>query len=55
MIYIATTTINKSTEALRRFDKSKNCKVIIALDNGYRFIDRVWWCFGINTGKDSVL
>ena len=32
MIYIATTTINKTTEALKRFDKSKNCKVIIALD-----------------------
>tara|TARA_B100000900_G_C20546526_1_gene702822 strand:+ start:44 stop:970 length:927 start_codon:yes stop_codon:yes gene_type:complete len=32
MIYIATTTINKTTETLRKFDKSKNCKVIIALD-----------------------
>ena len=32
MIYIATTTINKTTETLKRFDNSKNCKVIIALD-----------------------
>ena len=32
MIYIATTTINKTTETLKRFDRNKNCKVIIALD-----------------------
>ncbi len=32
MIFIATTTINKTTETLRKFDKFKNCKVIIALD-----------------------
>ena len=32
MIYIATTTINKTTETLRRFDNYKNCKLIIALD-----------------------
>ena len=32
MIYIATTTINKTTETLKKFDKFKNCKVIIALD-----------------------
>ncbi len=32
MIFIATTTINKTTETLRRFDKSNKCKLIIALD-----------------------
>ena len=32
MIYIATSTINKTTETLKRFDKYKNCKLIIALD-----------------------
>ena len=32
MIYIATTTINKPTKALRRFAKNKNCKLIVALD-----------------------
>ena len=32
MIFIATTTINKTTETLKRFDKSNKCKLIIALD-----------------------
>ena len=32
MIYVATTTINKTTETLKKFDKSNICKVIIALD-----------------------
>ena len=32
MIYIATTTINRPSVALKRFAKNKNCKVIIALD-----------------------
>jgi hypothetical protein len=32
MIYIATTTINKPTEALRKFAKNSNCKLIVALD-----------------------
>ena len=32
MIYIATTTINKPTEALKKFAKNKKCKLIVALD-----------------------
>ena len=32
MIYIATTTINKPTEALKKFASNKNCKLIVALD-----------------------
>ena len=32
MIYIATTTINKPTKALRLFAKNNNCKLIVALD-----------------------
>ena len=32
MIYIATTTINKATKALRLFAENKNCKLIVALD-----------------------
>jgi len=32
MIYLATTTINKPTEALKKFAKNKNCKLIVALD-----------------------
>ncbi len=32
MIYIATTTINKPTKALKSFAKNKNCKLIVALD-----------------------
>lgn len=32
MIYIATTTINKPTKALKVFAKNKNCKLIVALD-----------------------
>ena len=32
MIYIATTTINKPTEALKKFANNKNCKLIVALD-----------------------
>jgi hypothetical protein len=32
MIYIATTTINKPTEALKKFAKNKECKLIVALD-----------------------
>ncbi len=32
MIYIATTTINKPTKALKIFAKNKNCKLIVALD-----------------------
>ena len=32
MIYIATTTINKPTLALRKFAKNNNCKLIVALD-----------------------
>tara|TARA_B100001939_G_scaffold347397_1_gene368898 strand:- start:2264 stop:3181 length:918 start_codon:yes stop_codon:yes gene_type:complete len=32
MIYIATTTINKPTKALKLFAKNKNCKLIVALD-----------------------
>ena len=32
MIYIATTTINKPTLALKKFAKNKNCKVVVALD-----------------------
>ena len=32
MIYIATTTINKPTKALKAFAKNKNCKLIVALD-----------------------
>ena len=31
-IYIATTTINKPTDALRKFSKMKNFKLIVALD-----------------------
>ena len=32
MIYIATTTINKPTKALKLFSQNKNCKLIVALD-----------------------
>ena len=32
MIYIATTTINKPTKALKIFANNKNCKLIVALD-----------------------
>ena len=32
MIYIATTTINKPTKALKLFAKNKNCRLIVALD-----------------------
>jgi hypothetical protein len=32
MIYIATTTINKPTEALKKFASNNNCKLIVALD-----------------------
>jgi hypothetical protein len=32
MIYIATTTINQPTKALKIFAKNKNCKLIVALD-----------------------
>ena len=32
MIYIATTTINKPTKALKLFAKNKKCKLIVALD-----------------------
>ena len=32
MIYIATTTINKPTVALKKFAKNNNCKLIVALD-----------------------
>jgi hypothetical protein len=32
MIYIATTTINKPTKALKLFAKNNNCKLIVALD-----------------------
>ena len=32
MIYIATTTINKPTKALKKFASNKNCKLIVALD-----------------------
>ena len=32
MIYIATTTINKPTKALKLFAKNKNCKLVVALD-----------------------
>ena len=32
MIYIATTTINKPTKALKLFARNKNCKLIVALD-----------------------
>ena len=32
MIYIATTTINKPTQALKNFAKNNNCKLIVALD-----------------------
>lgn len=32
MIYIATTTINKPTKALKKFAKNKNCRLIVALD-----------------------
>ena len=32
MIYIATTTINKPTIALKKFAKNNNCKLIVALD-----------------------
>lgn len=32
MIYIATTTINPPTKALKLFAKNKNCKLIVALD-----------------------
>ena len=32
MIYIATTTINRPTKALKLFAKNKNCKLIVSLD-----------------------
>ena len=32
MIYIATTTINKPTKALKLFAKNRKCKLIVALD-----------------------
>jgi len=32
MIYIATTTINRPTQALKNFAKNPNCKLIVALD-----------------------
>ena len=32
MIYIATTTINRPTKALKLFAKNQNCKLIVALD-----------------------
>ena len=32
MIFLATTTINKPTLALRKFAKNNNCKLIVALD-----------------------
>ena len=32
MIYIATTTINPPTKALKKFASNKNCKLIVALD-----------------------
>ena len=32
MIYIATTTINPPTKALKLFAKNKNCKLVVALD-----------------------
>ena len=32
MIYIATTTINKPTKALKKFANNNNCKLIVALD-----------------------
>ena len=32
MIYIATTTINPPTKAIKLIEKNKNCKLIVALD-----------------------
>ena len=32
MIYIATTTINSPSIALKKFTKDNNCKLIVALD-----------------------
>ena len=32
MIYIATTTINYPTKALKKFAENPNCKLIVALD-----------------------
>ena len=39
MIYIATTTINKPTKALKLFAKNKNCKLIVALDKKSKKFD----------------
>ena len=32
MIYIATTTINKPTQSLKKFANNNKCKLIVALD-----------------------
>jgi len=39
MIYIATTTINKPTKALKLFAKNKNCKLVVALDKKSKKFD----------------
>ncbi len=39
MIYIATTTINKPTKALKLFAKNKNCRLIVALDKKSKKFD----------------
>ena len=39
MIYIATTTINPPTKALKLFAKNKNCKLIVALDKKSKKFD----------------
>ena len=39
MIYIATTTINKPTKALKLFAANKNCKLIVALDKKSKNFD----------------
>ena len=39
MIYIATTTINKPTKALKLFTANKNCKLIVALDKKSKKFD----------------
>ena len=41
MIYIATTTINKPTKALKLFAKNKNCKLIVALDKKSKKFDLI--------------
>ena len=38
MIYIATTTINKPTKALKKFANNNNCKLIVALDKKIKTI-----------------